>query len=144
MSIERKLFNLLRETWSAARLRPGFDLTTMGCGRLNSSCVLVILTLTNLFHLIQATRLPALDQKYQCGINASWNPSVKTWNQAETDGNLGLWWNNTVAGNYGATLANQVARHFGAQQTDFSCGIDDQGSCVIPGCQAYLEAGDEP
>lgn len=116
----------------------------MGCRRSVFSCVLITLTFADLFHVTEAIRPPTLDRRQECGTNTSWNPSVEAWVQANTDENLSLWWNNTVAEVRGATLANQLARQFGAQQTDFSCGIEDEGSCVTPGCQVYMESGDEP
>ena len=86
-----------------------------------------------------------LHERAECGTNPRWAPTIKAWEAADTDNNLHRWWNSVMRSNRSSpriSLTNELARQFGSGYSDYSCSITDQGSCIIPGCQDYVDAGD--
>ena len=109
------------------------------------NCSHVLILLICVFRVtcrsIDSSKFQARDD---CGSDPAWKPSVDAWQQAKTDKNFAQWWQSTSAANTSSNLANALASQFGDHITGFSCGINSQGTCALPGCQPYVDSGDEP
>ena len=77
-----------------------------------------------------------------CGTDSSWAPTPAAYIAANTDSNLLSWWTNISSSPSHNPLPNELAQLFGAHQYQFSCGIGDDSSCSVDGCQDFSTNGD--
>jgi hypothetical protein len=73
----------------------------------------------------------ALNLRSDCGSDPNWQATVTAYNDANSDTLLAQWWVSQPQG----LFANSLAKAFGDQPTNFECGIDDQSTCIVAGCQ---------
>jgi hypothetical protein len=73
----------------------------------------------------------ALVSRTDCGSDPSWQATAAAYNGANSDSLLAQWWGKQPQGSF----ANTLAKSFGAEPTNFECGIGDESSCSIAGCQ---------
>ncbi|OCL07402.1 hypothetical protein AOQ84DRAFT_389548 [Glonium stellatum] len=76
-----------------------------------------------------------------CGSDPSWQPTISAYVAANTDQELSNWWRN-ISSSPHTSFANELGRSFGSHVNSFECGIGDSGSCSMPACSSYQDAGD--
>lgn len=104
----------------------------------------VSLIFLSCLHSIGAAAQTAPHRREDCGTDPRWASTVWAWEEADTDQNLHQWWTDTIQSNSQAKFANQLGRQFGSHVVEFSCAINNEGTCVVLGCQDYVDAGDQP
>lgn len=72
-----------------------------------------------------------------CGNNPEWQDTLSAWNEAGTDIQLPLWWQNQSSEQHDS-FANELAKNFGSHPTGFECGVGDFSSCVAQGCAGMV------
>lgn len=73
----------------------------------------------------------ALFSRTDCGSDPAWQATVTAYNGANCDSQLAQWWSQQQHGSF----ANTLAKSFGSELTNFECGIGDESSCSVAGCQ---------
>lgn len=79
-----------------------------------------------------------------CGTDSAWEPTPSAYIAADTDSNLLSWWKNISSQPSHEPLPNELAQLFGSHQYRFSCGIGDDSTCTVPGCQGFSANNDPP
>jgi hypothetical protein len=72
-----------------------------------------------------------LTSRADCGSDPNWQATATAYNDANSDNLVAQWW----AGQAKGSFANTLAKSFGDEPTNFECGIEEQSSCSIAGCQ---------
>jgi hypothetical protein len=79
-----------------------------------------------------------------CGTDSAWAPTPSAYNVANTDSNLLSWWTNISSQADHGPLPNELALLYGSHEYQFSCGIGDDSTCSVEGCQDFSTNGDPP